>query len=120
MFRHRLMVVEHPVSRDKGKSFAEMAIHIHSLLGTYHWARLDENHVLLTGNYPIKHHDKLHNMETVSVMPPMASGRTIKEKLKDKHYVVLANRLHLAPEHNMSDLIETAEQHYGPLFSPEK
>jgi hypothetical protein len=125
MHRHRYMVVEHPVENeqhDASKKFEEFVLPIHTMLGTYHWMRLDDKHVFVTGNYEVSNHHTLHNHPKVSVLPIVSSGKSLKKHItKEPHWNALAfGKLTLSEDATASDAVEAAEAAFGPLFGSEK
>lgn len=117
MRRHRYFVVEHAEPQDK-KSFIDLIIPIHTLLGTYHWTRLDAQHILVTGYYEVSNHSALHNHPKVSPLPTVGSSKTLKAHLATKanHWNVLASNLSLTDNSTTADMAEKAEEKYGTMF----
>lgn len=116
------MIVDHPVAAHASKKLEAFAIPIHTMLGTYTWARLDDAHVFVTGTYEISMHDRLAKHPSVSVLPSVSSGKTLQSHLKqkDSHWNALAQKLSLDSNASMSDLIDAAEAKFGAAFSLDK
>lgn len=117
MRRHRYMIVEHSVSPDSRK-FEDLILPIHTMLGTYHWAKLDDGHVYVTGHYEISMHDRLARHPKVSVMPHASSNKRLHMHLSERttHWNALSKKLSLDSSASMSDAIEAAESVFGPVF----
>lgn len=125
MHRHRYMIVEHPVENEQhhpSKQFHEFVLPIHTMLGTYHWARLDDKHVFVSGNYEISTHHMLHTHPKVSILPIQSSGKSLSRHLsqKDAHWQALSTRLALSHDATTSDAIEAASSVFGTIFDSEK
>jgi hypothetical protein len=121
MRRHRYMIVEHPKFGGAPRTFQEMILPIHGLLGTHHWVRLDDNHVFLSGHYEASHHNSIHFHPQVSVLPILSSGKKLKAHLSEKvnHWNALST-LGLSEDSTMTDLAEVAEETFGPIFAADK
>jgi hypothetical protein len=125
MIRQRYMIVEHPRENEMphaDKKFADYVLPIHTMLGTYHWARLDDVHVLVTGQYPVSHHAMIQSHPKTSVLPMVGSGKLLKEHLSSKaeHWKALSSGLSLDDTSTTSDLVEAAEAKFGVLFGSNK
>jgi hypothetical protein len=122
MRRHRYMVVEHPTAAEGEHHFNSFVLPIHTMLGTYHWARLDADHVFVTGYYEVSLHDRLAKHPKVSVMPSSSSGKPLKNHLaqKDSHWNALAAKLSIDSSASMTDLIDAAEAAFGAAFGLDK
>jgi hypothetical protein len=120
------MIVDHPASQEKLHLSADRKnvlgqLPVHGLLGNYHWARLNAQHVLVTADYSIASHVALAVHPAVSVLPVISSGKTLFKHLNNRkdHLQALID-IGIDDEGTMSDFIEIAESRYGPIFSPEK
>jgi hypothetical protein len=122
MRRQRYMIVEHSSEKEASKHFNDMVVPIHTMLATYHWARLDDSHVFLTGYYEISMHDRLHQHPKVSVLPSASSAKTLNAHLttKNNHWQALSRKLSLDSSATTQDAIEAAESMFGAVFSLEK
>jgi len=118
MQRHRYLIVEH--SYAPSEKFEETMLPVHTLLGTYHWAKLDDQHVFVTAKYALSHHTRIQGHAKVSVLPSMSSGKTLVSHLKDRHWQALSAKLGLDHTATMTDAVELAEQVFGPVFSPDR
>lgn len=119
MRKQRYMIVEHPIEKDVANNFHGMKVHIHDHIGNYNWHRLDADHILLLGTYSVVSHKLLHSLTTVSVLPVVSSGKTVADSAKARHYMALKFRIPIKDHHTMSDLIEHAEIHFGPMLTPD-
>lgn len=117
------MVVEHSTDHDGAfeKGFYFGVPHIHGMLGNYHYARVDDKHILLIGTYSLQHHNTLHNMDTVSVLPMLSSVKAVKThgQVKGHHWRALCDGMSLADDSIMEDVLYRAEILYGPVFTSE-
>lgn len=126
MVRTRYMIVDHHTSKDQvgidEKGGFVNALCIHGCLGTYHWARLSEDHVLVVSDYSLTHHQTLKQHGSVSVLPVVSSGKSLSKHLqaKPQHWESLKKRLPLDESSTMGDAVELFEDHFGPVFSASK
>lgn len=119
------MVVEHPSTNEvphPSKNFEDFILPVHCLLGTYHWARLDDTHVFVTGHYEVSHHAAIHSHPKVSALPSLGSSRQCKHhtSIKAHHWNALASRLALPDDATSSDVADAAESMFGVLFGADK
>lgn len=97
---------------------------IHELLHEYHGTRIDDEFVLLQGEYPIGHHNLIVDHPHALMLPSMLSGKTLHEhgkaNGKDKHIKALFKKFNLDKTHTLSDLIDAMEGKVGPLLLPHR
>lgn len=123
MRRHRYMVVEHSEAAaeiTKDKQFHEYVLPIHTLLGTYHWQRIDAEHVFVTGYYDSSHHHIIETHPKVSMLPSIGSSKKLHVHLKAPHYLALSKKLTLEADSTAADVAEAAEVQFGCIFAPDK
>jgi len=124
MKKIRYMVVEHPRENEKlqidGHKITGQ-VPIHDMLSEYHWARLNDNYVILMGNYSVGHHANLASHSKVSILPPENSVKKIlAHPMQDVHKDALRMALSLDDEHTMEDVLVKLELLYGAVFAPQK
>jgi len=126
MKRQRYIVVRYPVSSEK-KHRVENGIFkdhlpIHELLHEYHWERLDDNFVLVTGEYTIGHHHMIMNHPHAHMLPSLGSGKKLyKHGIdcgKQEHTKALIDRFKLNETHSIADLLDELEGKMGPMLLP--
>lgn len=125
MKRYRYMVVKYHQDTEKAlcveKGLFKNHLPVHELLCEYHWVRLDAEHVLVTGEYPIGHHDKLAKHEHVYMLPSIGSNRrlhTVLSNPKSNFTAALLKKYNMPIDSSMSDLIDALETQEAPLFAP--
>lgn len=121
MRKSRYMVVEHHINDEKlriedGKVIGQIAIH--GLVGTYHWFRLDDNHVFMMADYSAKHHVAIHEHAKVSVLPVLGSVKHLHKHLKNKHFLAAKKVFNLDETHTTEDIVDMIIAKHGPLYAP--
>lgn len=116
MNRQRYMIFEHPKSVATNSTY----LAIHGLLANYHWARLDDTHVLVIGSYSVNRQKHLDAVDKLSILPHLASAKAIHNTVKKiTHWHSLKNALGLEDtSHTMTDVVDEIEASYGVVFGP--
>ena len=127
MYKQRYLIVEYsiedeakyrknPVGLD-GKF--QNYLHIHHMLGTYHWSRLDSQHVVLLANYSVHHHKALQEDHKVSLLPHISSAKPIHKVVKKSiHWEALRDKLEVDHDSSMDDILDALEEKHGAIFAP--
>lgn len=97
-------------------------IHIHHLLGSYHWVAIDAEHVLLTAQYSPNNHGAIDNHPDVLLLPSLQTNVTLHEHAADRKKLHLLEPLkkHLELDHTHSahHAVTRAVQKHGVRFEP--
>jgi hypothetical protein len=124
MVRQRYIVVEHPRETETLHLIDKRlggVLPVHTLLTQYHWARLDDIHVVVIGGYGLPASNKLSAHPSVTVLPSLNSTRTIHAHCvkcgKLAHFNALAPQLGLTQTSTMGDFVDSIAERYGPVFS---
>lgn len=124
MLKQRYMIVEYHEHQEAALGIHENGslvnhLPLHSMLGTYHWSRLDAEHVLLLGVYSVSKQPELDAHQAVSVLPHLASTKHLHKGVrKDAHWQALSKSLGLAAPSTMSDVVDALHTVHGPLYAP--
>jgi|ERR1700761_1961712 len=124
----RYMVVEHKHAEADLKLVdgkVEGKLPIHGYLSNYHWARLDETHVICIGSFPAHHHNDIHNHEKVTVLPHVGSSRMLRQHVvkngkspnKIAHLASLCTALDVDHNGSIDDVIDAVVSKHGPCFA---
>lgn len=112
---HRFAVVKHDWSNKFGR------VPIHHLLGEYHWASLDEGHVLLLGYVHPPRIMTLDKHPDCLLMPSLFSTKTVfahaEERQKSHFCLPLVMHMSLQPHHQVMHLAEIAHAMHGKIFA---
>ena len=124
MQRQRYMIVEYSLATEKAlgldaQGFLVNHMHLHELLATYHWSRLDNDHVIVLGNYSISKQKELDNHPAVTILPHLASTKHLhKVSKKPAHWLALKSSLSLDDPSTMSDVVDVLHTIHGPIYAP--
>ena len=127
MRRYRYMVVRH--HKDVAAKMTivngrfENHLPIHHLLLSYHWTRMNDEFVLVYGEYAIGHHNALADHEHVLMLPSTGSAKNLLQHGEDKGKKVHAESLiarykSLHSDSTLSDLLDELESTEAPLLVP--
>jgi hypothetical protein len=104
-----------------GKIIGQMPVH--DLVGSYHWFRLDDDHIMVMMNYAVSNHALLNSHPKVSLLPHIGSSRTIAQHIqKNSNNMVHKDALQIAfnldDTHTMEDLTEMIVAKQGAIYAP--
>ena len=128
----RYMIVEYPKQDGDGMHVTPEGklknhLPIHELLGSYHFVRLDDDHVLVNGDFPIGHSVKLDKHPAVLVLPHVASAKSISvhglKFNRTSHANALVRNLSdkgITASSTMSDILDEVSEKFGPVFMPNR
>lgn len=92
---------------------------IHHLLHSFHWAVLDDKHVLVTGHFVPHHMKELENRHDVSVLSSLHSTAAMKSTMKKpEHWAALKQHHGLSENATLGDAIDSFVRKHGHVFSP--
>ncbi len=97
-------------------------IHIHALLGEYHWVALDAEHVFLTAYYAPGDHTTLDSHPDVLLLPSLQTTVPVEQHATDrgKGHLFAPLRGHgLTETHTAHDIVRWATEKFGARFEPE-
>lgn len=96
----------------------------HDLMRSYHWFRLDDEHIMVSADYHLSRHAALHAHEKISMLAHTGSNKPVHEHIhnkikhehKGKHWHALKKHLDLDETHTMEDMIDKIVEKHGPMF----
>lgn len=104
---------------------------LHELMGVYHTVRIDDTHVFVIGNFSSQAERIIKEKfkDKVSILPHLASGKILSKAVnKGTHWQALQKHIALKKKISltdtalssttMADLVDEAEDLFGPCFSP--
>ena len=126
MRKYRYMVVRHPHSVASNTRIVnglfENHLPIHELLHEYHWSRINDEFVLVQGEYSVGHFKMLSENAHTWLLPSIGSAHILAKhgntRGKEEHSRALHSRYNLPVGAAMPDLLDAIEEQEGPLFSP--
>jgi hypothetical protein len=96
---------------------------IHDLLGSYHWARLDDDYVFVIGSFSVENTLAIADREDTLMLPYNASGKRLLRYGSDSNRQLqiasLAARFNLTDQDTMSDLLDQVST-FGVVFMPSR
>lgn len=91
---------------------------IHDLVGNYHWHRLDDEHVIMVADYPVKNHKEIDKHPAVTIIPSLGSSKKLHKHIsKQKHLDAIRKHFDITEDHTSEDLLDQLADKFGPMFT---